>query len=214
MVGVELHQTGDPSELRDVGRKDAEMVHLAQRLGHTTRRPEDGQEESQHAIRAAVGVVDQVQVAADGLLGIEAEIVPHLLPVPEDFQQPDRIVPEAVLLGGEDVDLPVELDEIVPDVSRSQLLHDGLHLGAGPLDAPVDDPPGELMEPPRPAIVLLHELLDSVLRTVAVPQVVRHRDLNLETQDIVLASLEVVKLVSHPEQEVEILHTLSDPPRA
>ena len=119
VVGVELHQTGDPSELRDIGREDAELVHLAQRLGHAARRPEDGQEESQHAIRAAEGVVDQVQVTADGLLGIEAEIVPHLLPVPEDLQQPDRIVPEAVLLGGEDVDLPVELDEIVPDVPRS-----------------------------------------------------------------------------------------------
>ena len=82
------------------------------------------------------------------------------------------------------MDLPVELDEIVPDVSRSQLLHDGLHLGAGPLDAPVDDPPGELMEPPRPAIVLLHELLDSILGTAAVPEVVRHRDLNLEKHSL------------------------------
>ena len=73
VVVVELHQTGDPGELRDVGGEDAELVHLAQRLGHAARRPEDGQEESQGAIRAAELVVDQVQVAADGLLGLEAQ---------------------------------------------------------------------------------------------------------------------------------------------
>jgi hypothetical protein len=96
-------------------------------------------------------------VAANRLFRLSAQIVPHLLAIPEDLQQPDRVDPEAFPLGGEDVDLSVELHEVVPDIPSPQFLHHGLHGGAGPLGAPLGHPPGDLVEPPGSAIILLHE---------------------------------------------------------
>ena len=209
MVVVELDQAGDPGELRNVRGQDAKLVHLPERLGDAVGRAEDGQKETQGAVRAAKRVVDEVQVAANRLFRLSAQLVPHLLAIPEDLQQPDRVDPEAFPLGGEDVDLPVELHEVVPDIPSPQFLHHGLHGGAGPLGAPLGDPPGELVEPPGSEIILLHELLDPVLRTVAESETGRHRDLDRQAQHVVLAGLEVVQLAPDAQEKVQRLDALA-----
>jgi hypothetical protein len=58
----------------------------------------------------------EVEVGADSLLGFPAQVVPHLLAIPEDLQHAHRIGSEAFLLGGEDVDPAVQFHEVVSNV--------------------------------------------------------------------------------------------------
>ena len=69
-------------------------MHLPERLGDAVGRAQDGQKESQGAVRAAKRVVDKIQVAANRLVRLSAQLIPHLLPIPKDLQQPDRVDPK------------------------------------------------------------------------------------------------------------------------
>jgi hypothetical protein len=177
MVIVELHQASHAGELGDVGGEDAHLVHLTQRLGDAAGRLEQGQEESQGSVRAPELVVDQFQAAPDGLLGVGAQLVAHLLPVPEELEESDGILPETAALCREDVDLTVQLGELVADVPGPQLLHYRLHVGARTGGAPLDEAPGKLVQRSRPGVVLLHESLDAKGGLIPEAQVGRHRDL-------------------------------------
>ena len=180
---VELHEAGDPAELRQVAPEDPVGVHPPQRPGEAVRLAQDLQEQASAGEVAAELVVHQIQVAADlsDRRRAHAAQLRMLLKQQERLQQCERVAPEHVAvhrleLPPTGLEPPVEPPypplPLVPSFQKAfaEHLEQELVQPAHGLDGPV---------------VAFHEPLDAeVVIPVAVAEVLRDRDLTFEQQPV------------------------------
>ena len=205
VIDVVLHEARERAPLGQVAPEHPQLVHLAEGLRDPAPVATDAEEQLPGLRRRAEPIVDEVEGVLDRPLHVDAQLEPELVTVPEDLQQPQRVLPERAAVGMRQVQLLAEHDEAVRERFLAQ---PAVHPGPARqrLAAAGDQAPGHAVDHPRVQVVVAHELLHRQRQLVAgVAEVLRDLRLDVARQHVVLVAGQEVQLVPHPPQEGERL---------
>src|SRR3990172_767768 len=103
-------------------------MHAAKPPSDPLRLSKNRQKDTQRSTRSPDRLVNEMKIGPDVILYFRAQLVSHLLCIPEDLQQSNRVLPKQPSLFRQHMDLAIDLRQIVADIARLQYIHHPLHL--------------------------------------------------------------------------------------
>ena len=209
VVILVLHETGERFELRHEAAEHAQFMHQRQRRVDAAGLLQHGTEAQVGVERLDHALVDELERRADEGGEVDIRCAVELLAMPEDANEPHRVVLEDVrVLGGELAAAQQEAVEPLRALGAAdhqqvfQRADEARPRGDGQREALLDDFRKGVNRRRMP-VVIVHERLDALQqRRLRVAEVGREPRLHLEVEHVGGVLAHVVQLVPHPEQEM------------